>query len=728
MNEKELLSIAQQAESEGDLVTAAEAYEMIASLKQQPPVTAASQAGKLGDTALGMAETGLSVASGIPAALGGGLAYLGTGLLTGDEKAAQAVKSGVEDAFTYDPRTEKGKEYMAGLGDVASEYIAEPLEAASESLGETELSRQQAQGASPTGAALGATIDYMVPQVVVEAAGLLTGGGMAKLARNKAAKSKRKGQDIQRQIDEDPTDYEAAAKTLKEAKPEDMAKLVDADPEIINAIDELDLNADAIASYYSKNPQFRAIETGLKSVPASNLAMQDKRFIEQLSKKADDIIETYGGTLDKSGLGDEIKADMLNTVDDIYDQEDALYSSIRKQLPPQTKVNPENTLSFLDSYASEVDGVQNLPPSLKKLYSELKPIEKSKQGPINYATGKRQKIVEEIMPSYGLVNDRRSQIGQQLGRGESVFKNVEQGRLKQLYAAMKRDQNAIVEAQGSEPLTAIQDTANRLTRQRKKLEQDSRDLMGKDLDKGIMEAIGGAVKALGTDKPKLDKFRAVMSKVPESRRQEAVLSAMNEAFKGTAASKQMLGEAQFAKYWEALERSPTVKKELFKHLPERSKRDITNLAKVNRAVYRANQDFISTGKLVEFMDDKGGVVGRMMHKLMPVAVTGAVAKFNPLAAIGVQEILSGSTSSAKAAGDLLASSQFQKLAKQSFEDGVHIGMAPSKRALAIEKALKETKKYQKWADNLEPGVKSQVVKMGLINYLMKPQQEQSENK
>jgi DNA-binding transcriptional regulator YdaS (Cro superfamily) len=69
----------------------------------------------------GLAETALHMGSGAIGKLGGGLNYLATLAATrGDTDAAKSVQQDTENALTYEPRTDAGKEMTQGLGDLVS--------------------------------------------------------------------------------------------------------------------------------------------------------------------------------------------------------------------------------------------------------------------------------------------------------------------------------------------------------------------------------------------------------------------------------------------------------------------------------------------------------------------------------------------------------------------------------------------------------------------------------
>lgn len=73
-----------------------------------------------GEGGIGLAETALHGVSGYIGRLGGGLNFLGTLAATGDVDAAKAVQQDTEEALTYEPRTDEGKEMLQGLGEITA--------------------------------------------------------------------------------------------------------------------------------------------------------------------------------------------------------------------------------------------------------------------------------------------------------------------------------------------------------------------------------------------------------------------------------------------------------------------------------------------------------------------------------------------------------------------------------------------------------------------------------
>lgn len=689
----------------------------------------------IGEKILGGAETALSVLSGVPAGLGGGLGFIGgTAASGGDIEAGLAAKKGIEEGLTFQPRTEAGKQGIQAVGEALAP-VGEAIEGLRKPLGEAEFASTEGKGVSESQRAGRAAIASIAPDILIEATALFS-GGLTRIAKSKAGRLKKQGEALKVEADEilnpdEAVDFESASKIIKSAKPEDIAKLVNSDPSVLGALEELGLGDQALASYSSQNPQFRAIEQGLASLDASDLSIQQKQFMVDLSQKADNLILEGGGTLDKASLSETIKTDMLDTIDGMYEIESEVYDNMRAKLPQNTKTDPKNVVALIEGWASEVGGVSNLDPVMRRLHKSLKPTPKTSKGVIIDPSGKRATVTtEDGLPTFGLLNSERRLIGQQLGRKSNTkFRNSELGQLKALYSAMKRDQKEVIDSTGDDSLITLQDSADKLTFQRKRLESDTQDLFGSELNKELMTLVGASVK--GLEKGNLQKFKGVIDKIPERHRSSAVITAMNDVFKGTAASKQQLGDAQFARFWTSLNRSPTVKAELFKQLPSGSRKAINNLGEVVTAVNRANQDKITTGRLSEFFNDRSGVLGNLANNLVTPVGSFVVAKSGggPVGAMAFSKLMENSTDQAKASNKMLADGQFKKLLKDSVRGGVADGIEIADKVKAAEQKFMKSKVYEKWADNLgseSAQAAGLVSRVGIMNYLLNPQIEREE--
>ena len=381
----------------------------------------------------GLAEAGLTTLSGATT----GAAGFGIGSLEGaikeltgefEQGSGEAERLAMQrgSQLTYEPQGEIGKEFVSDIGE-----------------------------------ALGALPPYMglAPLSGLRASATAnTNNAMAALDR------------VRSKIDNpDETTNVQIVDAIKKGSEEDITNLVQADPNFYRAADELGINTEPLAAFASQSPQFRDVSGALQSVPGSVLDVQAKDFISDVSRRADGLIEEYGGSIDKNQLGQDFKRESLSTVDDLFNQADTVYSDLKKVLPPTTRVNANNTLDFISMKAMEFGGFDELPPRLKGVFASLSP--KLSDG-------------VETPPTLGKVDQVRKEIGQAIGKGTGAFKDVEQGLNKALYAKLSRDLDEFAESTGGDAL-AISEAGKALVRQRKQLEDNLTTLLGKDLNQAF---------------------------------------------------------------------------------------------------------------------------------------------------------------------------------------------------------------------------------------------------
>lgn len=666
----------------------------------QPEPTALQSAGGMGEVAAtigsGAIAEPVSGIAGIAKALpqySGVLPFLADKAF-GDMSPGQVVEQ-VQDFFTYQPRTETGKQYLQTPGE-ALQPVGEAIEGAETYLGDVVY---EATG-SPALAAGAATI----PTAALELAGAGLGRRAqrgARAATESAEQAVDAARDLQRGTPTEAT-IKSGTEIIQEGTPEQVAEFAKVDPEFFRAADELGISAEPLAAFASQNPQFRDISGALRSVPGSVLDVQAREFIEQTAKSADDLIQQYGGTLDKAELGRRFKDDSLRTVDELADEADQLYSSIREQLPPQTRVEPLNTIDFLQSKADEFGGVDELPKELKQVYMSL-----SKEGG----------------PTLGLLDQIRKDFGQATRKGTGRFKDSESGLAKAMYSRLSSDVDSVAEANN---LGEVTSAAKEIVKQRKQLEDNLTSLYGKDLSKSLGDIVGSSIK--GLEKGRVDRFTETMKMIPKEKRGEVALSFMNDVFKGAGANQQALNPTQFVKWYDSVSRSPRAKGALYSALPKDSRKAIDNLYKVSKGISQSQAQTVKTGAINSMFDKDTGFVRKLVGSgLSQAAARVGGGMTGSLAVDAMGEFLNQSTSGAKAASNLLASPQFQNMIRNAVKDGVVDGGEITKRVADAERKLAKTKSYEKWVNSLTAQDRAAVAG-GLIPYLFSQDTETDNRK
>lgn len=576
-----------------------------------------------------------------------------------------------------------------------------------------------------TGSPLLATAAEISPDI----AGVLIPGGAAKSSVSKSlAKSRLQVGDAEKAVKAAndirsgkvaETSVQDVANAVKQGSEADIAAIVQADPKFYQAVDALGIDAEPLASFASKNPQFRSISNALEVAVGSELEPQAFRFIEATAKAADDLITGYGGTIDKAQLGLDFKRDSLKNIEDLYDSADDVYGQLRNVVDEKQRFSSPATVAFLE----QLQAADKLSPKLTSVLNQLKPRTKKTKGNItvNPATGARidTSVSEIINPKLGRIDILRKQFGQAIGKGNGAFKDQEAGLNKAIYARLTGDLDSISDSIGGEAL-ALSDAGKGLVRQRKQLEDNLTSLLGKDLNQALSVNVGGAIKNLS--KGEVDRFSQVVNAIPKQQRGAIILSSMNDVFKGNAVGKQAFDATQFTKWYQTINRSPSAKKALFDNLPKESKAAIDNLFEVSRGISRSLGQKRATG-ISKLFDQDVGLIRKLLGSS---AARAAIAlKGGPVASAAssqITELFSQATNQAKTATSLLASDNFKEVVRQSVKEGVFEGNKASEKLVIAEKQLMKSTKYKKWLESLDDSSKAELTG-GLIGYLSTQQQE-----
>lgn len=663
----------------------------------------------------GIVEPALTFVTGAVAEPLAGLAGIAGGLLPGEEGQGVRAIEATREALTFNPRTEEGKR---NLESIASSDVVKAIGGAISSVEKT-LGDAGFDLAGPVGGAIATAI----PTAILEATGLLIPAVAGKVIQKVAKKAEVKGARLAEEVEEiraPKTAEEGLAQvteTIKTGSPEDVARVIEPDPEFFKAADELNINVEPLASFGSQNPQFRAVEQGLASIPASQLDAQGKAFIGEVSQKADNLITEYGGTLDKAELSDRFRSESISAIDDLAIKADDLYETLSVKIPASSRIEAPNTVNFILQKAQDLGGRKELPPVLNRVLRQLETKEKVGVSKIIKVTGKPfPGEVDRTIPTYGRLNLTRREIGQAINRGTGPFKDQETGLLKAIYSRLRQDQDVVA---GNFGATDVADSANGLIRQRKHLEDNLAKLLGKDLEGSILPKVGQALKRLS--KGDIQKWDSLMGRIPKPIRQEIVVTSLNDIFKGTGVQAQALNPTQFTKFMDDLDRSPATKNRLLKELPPESIKALENLRTVSKGISIALQDRIPTGRIAAFFEDNDGFLRRMMGKAL---VLGITAKAGPLAASAASEFINQSTDGAKTAAAVLSSTQFQNIIRTAVRDGVTEGAEISNKLKKSENAFEKSKLFNRWSKALSEDDRAKLASVGTITYLLKDQEKQ----
>lgn len=682
----------------------------------------------------GAGEALQSVGANVLGAVSSGLGGIYELIRTGDtEKAAEAVRFMQQDiADRFAPETQTGESILQGgmelaeaagrgiktapsmlIGGAAMPFVGEEgaRELASD-IRNKQTGEVVGQGVfEATGSPLLATAAETLTPDLSEVATAGAGGMIARGARNAAAR--RTGANVkQAEIEAaraggvtapaqgKPTEsaVQRTAQAIQKATPEEVAALVDSDPKILQAIDSLEIDAEPIFSQLSRNPQYREVEGGLRALPGSELNAQANRFIEATRRKADELIETFGGVKDKALLSDQFREDALRTIDDLAESANEVYSQIDAGVKKSETAIPESTIDFLYFKADELGGIDNLQPKFKKLIRDL-----------------------EENPTIGLIDQRRKDMGQAAFKNSGLFKDAEEGFAKAIYGRLTDDMNAILESKG---MKEISDSGKALVKERKLLEGNLQSLLGKQLSKDLTTVIGLATKGLSQGRVK--QFVDTVNKIPKEYRQKAVVTSLNDVFRGRGQGMEAFNANDYLKFWNELQRNPRARTALFKELPKGSRGALAGLAEIAKGINQSDRTVIRTGVIQSFFEPNTGLVSKMLGNVgRGLAATKAGPAGSALYS-AVSDLLSQSTSPAQRVATLIATPQFQNTVKMAINEKITNPAKASAKLKAANEKLKRTRQYQAWVETL-PEADKLAAQAGFLTYLATVGESENDN-
>lgn len=480
-----------------------------------------------------------------------------------------------------------------------------------------------------------------------------------------------------------------------ENKAEELAYAINPSKAILDSAKSLGLDDLLLPSHYSTNSAYQAIEQGLKSVPGSLLDAQERRAIEALAAKTDDLISEYGGAIDKSELSNRFKGQQMEQIRALGEESDELFKKVSDAIPGNKLVSTKNIMDHLNGRIEELGGAEFL--------SEME----------RYVM---KHMADTAMPTYARLAKVRQEIGAALNKKQGPFKDMDVGELKLLYGKLSEDQQQVANFYGVGDLYR---TGNELIAQRKVLEKDLVNLLGKDFAGAITTKAGQGIRNLAKgDYKTLDQ---VLARVPESMRQEIVLSGLNDAFVQGSRKEKQLNIPGFVDWFEGLKRNPEAMKRISQHLPEGAMKRLSDIFEVSRGIRDAKSKEISTGRinslLTQFDKEDGalakifGAAGKM------AAATAAGTAGGPVASAAVSTALPllGRAKDARtvAADKLLASRDFRETTKQ-----IAAGKAetPEQRQ-RLEALLERSEGFKKWKKTLTGNELQALTRQGFINWL-----------
>ncbi|MCW4985706.1 MULTISPECIES: hypothetical protein [Enterobacter] len=480
-----------------------------------------------------------------------------------------------------------------------------------------------------------------------------------------------------------------------EKSTEELAYAVNPSRDILDAARRLEIDELLIPSHYSTNTSYQAIEQGLKSVPGSQLDAQEKRAIEALAAKTDDLISEYGGATDKSELSKRFKGQQMIQIQKLGEKSDALFKQVDGAIPGKTLVGTRTIMDHLNERVSDLGGVEFLSDMERYLFKNM---------------------ADTAMPTYARLSKVRQELGSAINKKQGPFKDMDAGELKLLYGKLSEDQQQVANFYGVGDLYR---TGNELVGQRKVLEKNLENLLGKDLSGAITTKTGQGIRNLAKGDYKT--LSQVLKRVPEGSRQEIILSGLNDAFIQGSRKEKQLNVPGFVDWFEGVKRNPEAMKLINENLPAGAIKRLDDIFEVSRGIRNAKSKEISTGRinsLLNQFDKEDGALAKIFGAAGKMtAATAAGAAGGPVASAAVSTALPllGRAKDARtvATDKLLVSRDFRETTKQ-----IAAGKAetPEQRQ-RLEALLERSDAFKQWKKTLSGNELQALTRQGFINWL-----------
>jgi hypothetical protein len=168
-------------------------------------------------------------------------------------------------------------------------------------------------------------------------------------------------------------------------------------------------------------------------------------------------------------------------------------------------------------------------------------------------------------------------------------------------------------------------------------------------------------------------------------------------------------------------KKPALRKLIEADLPEGAAQKLDSLAAIAEGVTRAKADKVRTGAINALLDDKAGMIRRMVGGTIQQTV-GRLPGPTAEVASAVGSILKADTKRSAAAGELLASPEFANVIRKGVAEGVITGRKASEQLKRAESQLMKSQKYKAWANTLRKEELELISSVGLAAYLTNQQE------
>ena len=484
-----------------------------------------------------------------------------------------------------------------------------------------------------------------------------------------------------------PVSSEQVVASLRRGKAADVAEQVLPDVKIVESAQRLgvDLNPE----HYATNTAFQDVARALKTRPGSALEKAERAALDEISLRADKLVEDIGGSLDKAAVSDDILLRTQEVIGELQTKANSAYTAVRAAIPDSTRVDTTIIKTHLDKVLENLGGDRSLLTTAETKLLNL--IEKGKDGSITYAALDRV----------------RRDVGDGFNKRSGPYADNSDFVLREVYGVLSDAQNGAAKAFGVGELYA---DARALVTKRKGLEDEAVALFGRDLVGSIVPKIRQSATAL--TKGDVAPLNKLMNALPEARRGEVAATILGDLFAGGTRRGQ-LGTG-FANTWQQLNRNTTAKNALFRHLPKGTARTFNDIGRVISGIVKANQKPLA---------NPSGTAAGIIRALDDASLVTKV--LNAGAALGAEAIGIASGSPGVATASRIAARRGLAktdnlgradalLSSQEFKNAV--GAAIEGNTTRGNAILENSPRWKAWLTTVPEGTVAEIARVGAIGW------------
>ena len=465
----------------------------------------------------------------------------------------------------------------------------------------------------------------------------------------------------------------------------------------LESAERLGLEGSAPIAVLTEDQATQELAGALSAVQGSRASSALDSFTEEFGRKADEYVQSLGGSIDRGAVTDDLLSGMQSDISRIKALENKLYKPIDDAIGRDTQVPlfAGSLRNKLAAKARNSKGIKRLPRHEREILEMI-------DSPEGF--------------SYQNLIDKMNDVGSAAYRQTKAYDDIDTASLKNMYNDLKKVRQNVADTYG---VGEKMKRAKSLGASRFGLQESAEALFGKNLDKSIFPRVDRAVK--GLEKGSVREFRATMESIPEKHRKAVAATMLNTAMTGGRNQALGVNSGQFSKWYSNLKRSDSAMGALNQYVgPEAMKRldDFGELAKGVSGVTKGRVRTGVTSEALKSMDNVDGMIGKLYGAAqrvqgIPIVGRGAAAVGNTAKMLTMEKI-----PAVEAADSLMSSTRFRKAAIEAARSGTD-----SRKFRRLNASLKSSPEYKKYLKQLDSTTQSSIAASGLIAWLASEEEE-----